>query len=92
MKFAFAAYGYLLFLFSEPTMGCLQLLFGRNCGLLVGTANGRRVRKKLDLHLVNNLNREATQQVCSCVCGVCVGERGAGLTGGCFAGLCLACA
>ncbi len=43
-------------------MGCLQLLCGRNCGLLVGTANGRRVRKKLDLRLVHNLNREATQQ------------------------------
>ncbi len=43
-------------------MGCLQLLFGRNCGLLVGTANGRQVRKKLDLRLVHNLNREATQQ------------------------------
>ena len=43
--------------------GCLQVCCGRNCGLLLGTAQGRRHRKKLDLRLVHNLNREATQQV-----------------------------
>lgn len=43
--------------------GCLQLCCGRNCGLLIGTAHGQRRRKKVDLRLVHNLNREATQQV-----------------------------
>lgn len=43
--------------------GILQLCFGRNCGLLLGTAGGRRARNKLDLRLLHNLNREATQQV-----------------------------
>ena len=43
--------------------GCLQVCCGRNCGLLLGTAQGRRHRKKLDLRLVHNLNREATQPV-----------------------------
>ena len=33
--------------------GCLQVCCGRNCGLLLGTAQGRRHRKKLDLRLVN---------------------------------------
>ena len=42
--------------------GCLQVCCGRNCGLLLGTAGGRRGRRKLDLRLVHNLNREATQQ------------------------------
>lgn len=42
--------------------GCLQVCCGRNCGLLVGTAQGRKQRNKLDLRLMHNLNREATQQ------------------------------
>lgn len=41
----------------------MQVCCGRNCGLLVGTAAGRRHRKKVDLRLLHNLNREATQQV-----------------------------
>ncbi|PSC75585.1 eukaryotic translation initiation factor 5A-2 [Micractinium conductrix] len=62
MKYAFASYGLLLFIFSQPATGCLQVCCGRNCGLLLGTAGGRRGRRKLDLRLVHNLNREATQQ------------------------------
>lgn len=62
MKYAFASYGMLLFIFSKPGTGILQLCFGRNCGLLLGTAGGRRARNKLDLRLLHNLNREATQQ------------------------------
>ncbi|KAI7839370.1 hypothetical protein COHA_006895 [Chlorella ohadii] len=63
MKFAFASYGMLLYLFTHgPAYGCLQVCCGRNCGLLVGTAHGRKQRKKLDLRLMHNLNREATQQ------------------------------
>jgi hypothetical protein len=63
MKFAFASYGMLLYLFAHgPAYGCLQVCCGRNCGLLVGTAHGRKQRNKLDLRLTHNLNREATQQ------------------------------
>lgn len=63
MKFAFASYGMLLYLFAHgPAYGCLQVCCGRNCGLLVGTAQGRKQRNKLDLRLMHNLNREATQQ------------------------------
>lgn len=56
----------LLFVLPRPcrSTGCLQVCCGRNCGLLVGTAQGRRHRKKVDLRLVHNLNREATQQAC----------------------------
>lgn len=32
----------------------------------MGTAHGRKQRKKLDLRLMHNLNREATQQVRQC--------------------------
>jgi hypothetical protein len=48
---------------------------GRNCGLLLGTAQGRRHRKKLDLRLVHNLNREATQQVGGHACLLAVLEH-----------------
>ena len=77
MKYAFAAYGMLLYIFSKPATGCVELLCGRRCGLVVSgggaaaaaaaSVGGRRQRRLQDLRPLHSLNREATLQVRVCV-------------------------
>lgn len=42
MKYAFAAYGWMLFVWQRRTTGCLQLCCGRTCGLWASLATRRR--------------------------------------------------
>eukprot|EP00887_Chlorella_sp_A99_P000778 scaffold5.g778.t1 len=51
MKYAFAAYGYLLYIWHKPVTGIADLCCGRSCGLLFGAARGRRKERRLDLRV-----------------------------------------
>ncbi|KAK9867697.1 hypothetical protein WJX84_009670 [Apatococcus fuscideae] len=67
--FAYAAYGALLFIWSEQRYrGCCQLMTGRNCGMLLGPLcrcwRGSGSRNRIpDLKASNHMNREAIQQM-----------------------------
>ncbi|KAK9847646.1 hypothetical protein WJX84_000251 [Apatococcus fuscideae] len=69
MKYAFAAYGYMLYIWSEPRYrGCCKLLMGRRCGFVLGPLrrywNSIMAQQWLpDLKVTNHMNREAIQQM-----------------------------
>ncbi|KAK9805494.1 hypothetical protein WJX72_001323 [[Myrmecia] bisecta] len=68
-KFAFAAYGYMLYIWSQPrAKGLCKLCLGRNCGLCCGPLrrywSSFQARHWLpDVNIANHLNREAIQQM-----------------------------
>ncbi|KAL6772208.1 hypothetical protein ACKKBG_A29375 [Auxenochlorella protothecoides x Auxenochlorella symbiontica] len=61
MSYAFAAYGYLLYLWGKPATGVLELCCGRSCGLAMNMLRPSRGVLP-DLRVITNLNREATLQ------------------------------